>query len=544
MRLNLLLWSAISLLAPQALGQQPAPAGTIKEAEFIIEKEKKNRLPESARLFEKAPLPTAHVPDSTAALAYDVREIAPELGTLQRKVKVLRAKQDLITRLYGNYVKGGYGNYHTPYLAGFLGSKRDPKHTYGFYLSHLSGGKDGYAEEHHNAARLHGKLFTESLLLDGAVRYNWDKYPVSKDSTSSSSDPDKAQTFHQIHLSSALANYLHDRLNYQVHIHLAHLRDPQKAYEHQGEISGEIDYAINDGFTLKAITDLYLTHHKDTAATNRHLERLKPTLGFLLNDFSVQTGFNLVYQNDSSEVVNRFNAYPVLEVNYALHKWLRPYVGIGGDMQRTSWQGFVAENPWLAPKPALRHTDQRFVFYGGAKGDIIEKVAFHTGISIGSYKNLHCFVNNPTEPRQFDIQYDPATTLLQVFGELTQTNRAETLTTRLRGDYFHYTLQQLPRPWHRPSYQLDLLSTYNLHDKVLFKGTLYWLGGIEALDRTTQTAKPLADVVDLGLGIDYLWGQRFSIFLNCQNLLARANKRYLYAPTGGFHFLLGLSYAW
>ena len=536
---NLLISLVTSLVASQVLGQQPAPSGTIKEAEFIIEKEKQNRLPESPRLFEKAPLPTS-VPDNTVGLQYELWEIVPEFNTLAHKIKVLRAKQDLLARLYGNYVRGGYGNYHTPYVEVFFDNKRDAGHAYGLHLRHLSRGKNRYAEELHNAARLHGKLFTTHWLLDGAIWYSGDQYPLAK----LNNGPDKAQAFRQIHLHSGLANYHPSQFNYQVHGQFNHLSNTQEAHEHQGGVGGAMAYTVHDGFVLQAITDLYLSQHQDVVAINRHLGRLKPTLTFWLNDWKVQAGFNLVYQNDTAGVVNQLNAYPVLELNYTLRRWFRPYIRIGGDMQQNFWQSFVAENPWLAPKADLRHTNQSLVLCGGAQGDVTAKLAFHAGFSIGSYQNFYCFVNNAAEPRQFDIQYDPATTMLNVFGELTQTNRAETLITRLRGGYCYYKLKQLPKPWHRPHYRLDLLSTYSLYDKILFKGTVYWLGGLEAWDLNTQTAQSLADVIDLGIGMDYLWSQRLSVFLDCQNLLARANARYLQGPTRGFQFILGLAYAW
>jgi hypothetical protein len=213
-------------------------------------------------------------------------------------------------------------------------------------------------------------------------------------------------------------------------------------------------------------------------------------------------------------------------------------------MQRNSVQSFLQENPLLAPQVTLRHTNERFVFYGGAKGDIAAQVSWHAGISLGTYQNLHCFVNSDQDPSRFDIQYDPTATLFNTFGELTHTNRANTLTTRLRGDYFHYTLQELSKPWHRPRYQLDLLSTYRLYDKIVCRGFMYWLGGLEAQDVLTKAPEVLGDVVDVGLGIDYLWNTRFSVFFNCQNLLANKNERYLHYPARSFHFMAGITYAW
>jgi hypothetical protein len=73
---------------------------------------------------------------------------------------------------------------------------------------------------------------------------------------------------------------------------------------------------------------------------------------------------------------------------------------------------------------------------------------------------------------------------------------------------------------------------------------MYWLGGLEAQDVLTKAPEVLGDVVDVGLGIDYLWNTRFSVFFNCQNLLANKNERYLHYPARSFHFMAGITYAW
>jgi hypothetical protein len=295
---------------------------------------------------------------------------------------------------------------------------------------------------------------------------------------------------------------------------------------------------------LEACTDLYLTKHSDTTTVYRNLWRFKPTLSFKLNKFDVQGGFNLVCQNDTSYAPNHLHTYPVLEVKYALYKWLQPYLGIGGDMQQNSLQGFLQENPLLASEVDLRHTNQYLTYYGGAKGDLAAQVNWHVGFSVGNYQNFHCLVNSAQDPGRFEVQYDPAATLCNIFGELICANQAETLTTRLRGDYFHYTLQELLKPWHRPHYQLDLTSTYRLHDKLVFRGAMSWMGGIAAQCVNTKAPVVLDDVVDVDLGIEYLWDSRFSVFCDFQNLLGSKNERYLCYPTRGFHCMLGLTYAW
>jgi hypothetical protein len=65
-----------------------------------------------------------------------------------------------------------------------------------------------------------------------------------------------------------------------------------------------------------------------------------------------------------------------------------------------------------------------------------------------------------------------------------------------------------------------------------------------ALDPHTHASTSLPDIVDIGVGIEYLWNQRFSIFMDCQNILAKANNRYLHTPISGAHILVGITYGW
>jgi hypothetical protein len=537
MRRHLLLLICFSVVS-SVLGQQHTSEGILEDAEFLIKKERKHVLPEASRFFETAPtepLPAA----STKPLEYNPPDLFPEFGTLSREIKILRAKQDIITKLQGNYVKSGYGNFHAPFFEGFLSNKHYPRYVYGLRMRHLSTGREAYGEENHNLMQLHGKLFTETLRLGGDIGYDRNQYQLYNSGHSKA-----IQTLHQVAVCKTLSNYIHGTVNYHVDASFYYLSDAYQAREGQWHFNGRGDYELSDSLLLKAVTDLYLTKHSDTTAVHRNLWRFKPTLSFKLNKFDVQGGFNLVCQNDTSYAPNHLHTYPVLEVKYALYKWLQPYLGIGGDMQQNSLRGFLQENPLLASEVDLRHTNQYLVYHGGARGDLMAQVNWHAGFSVGKYQNFHCLVNSAQDPGRFEVQYDPAATLLNTFGELTYANQAETLTTRLRGDYFHYTLQELSKPWHRPHYQLDLTSTYRLHDKLVFKGAMSWIGGIAAQCANTKTPVVLDDVVDVDLGIEYLWDSRFSVFCDVQNLLARKNERHLSYPTRGFHCMLGLTYAW
>lgn len=525
-----------------AMGQQPAPKAVLKDAEFIIEKEHKHQLPESSRLFENAPIAPRST-DSIHLLPSTLPIIWPSFDIFSRKIRILRDKQEGMPRLYSNYFQGGYDNFHAPYLEGFFGNKYSTRYDYGLHLKHSSASQVSSFEEIHNLAQLHGKLYTEHLCLGGDVGYNMDLYPLC------SFEEDKPATslhspIHQVTVHGSWANYSPHSFPYQLDA-FYFLTSVYKTRENQWLFQGKGDYELRDTLALKATADVHFTQYTRTRTVYRNLYRCKPVLSWAATqNLTIQGGMNLVYQNAASTLVRAFNAYPVGEMQYALYQELRPYVGIGGDMQPNSLGSLLQENPWLTPNPTLLPTNQRLLLCGGIRGDLTSRVSFHTGLSVGFYQNFYCWVNSGSYPGYFDVQYDPEATLLNGFGELTYVNPEDTWTTRLRGDYYRYTLQELARPWHRPRYQLDLLSTYRLYDKIVCRGSVYWMKGMEALDIAQGLPMVLEEVVDLGLGIDYRWNPRISIFFDLQNLLARRNERYLRYPDKGFCCLAGLTYRW
>lgn len=529
-------------------GYANTPQGTIEEAEFIIKKEKKNELPESSRLFKKAPLPSPTTKPNVK-LQYELYDPHPTFQALDHKIKILRAKQDIIARLYGNYLKLGYGNYYAPHISFFANNTRKDKYGYGAHLFHASEGKNKYFEAYKNELGFYGKVFTENLKYSGELYYTGNKYPsihFTKDINNTENDPNKHHTYHQTGLRGSLQNYLPTSLNYHVDIHAIHLRNQSSKQENQLLGILEANYIINEIFkaNIKWGLDFIDSKGSHTSSLKHFISHFKPALITKFNNFTMQAGANLAYQNDTRALNNTFYIYPDLEIIYAFNKVLRPYIRLSGDIQPNTWQKYIVENPWLAPSVDIRHTNQNYNFHVGVYSDLFELLSSHAGISISNYYNWPCFINHHREPREFDIKYESSATVLNLFVELTKISFAEALSTRIKAEYFHYQLDGLKQAWHRPQYMLEIFNAYKFREKILFKNNLYWLGGIQALDPHTDATVSLSDIVDISLGIEYLWNQRFSIFIDCKNILAKANNRYLHTPTHGMHLIAGITYGW
>lgn len=528
-------------------GQAPKSQGVIQEAEFIIQKERKNELPESARLFKKAPLPSP-MDQPSVQLKYELGEVPMIFQPIEHKIKILKAKQDRLERLYGNWIRAGYGNYHSPYLVALFNNTRNPQYAYGLQLGHISEGKNKYIEEYHQTATLHGKMLTKQLALDGSMDYAWDKYPfiqVIDDSQHTANDPDKHHIYHQVKLSTRLYNYVPAILNYQAQLQAIHLHQ-EKVHENLGTVKLDVDYQLNDTLQLHTDAKVQVSQYANpaTASMTRYITMLQPSLMTPFQAFTIHAGAKIAYQNDKKALANRLYVHPAIKLTYVLNKALRAYMELNGGIEPHTWQTYVSHNPWLAQSVDIRYTNQRFNFALGVHSDVLDTLSCHAGVSVSNYQNYPFFVNHATAPREFDIQYDDAATVVHGFTALTKTSFGAALVSRVQAAYWHYELTDLPKPWHKPTYSLELSNTYNFQDKVLVKSNLFWQGGMHAQEPDMQASRSLADVIDLGLGIEYLWNNRFSIFVDFQNILAKANNQYLYTPTSGTHMVVGVAYGW
>ena len=557
-----LLFVCLLLANPIAYAQQPAweqEEGEIDDTEVVIEKDREIELPPANRQFERVPPTTVAPPD--IQVTYQFEEFNPRLPAIDPQVRVLKIKEPPLDKLYGNYAKAGFGNFLSPYLEFYANNTRNDAYAYGIHLEHLSsrfGPVDSdNSGNSHTQATVAGKYFAGGNTLSGEVGYERNRYHFYGYQPGLEVERDDIKQIFNV-LSAQLTlerEQVGKSLDYAVGGSFRTLSDAYAASENQIGLQGQIRYAVNEQFEVGIASDVYLMQRTDLApsaevstTTNRDLLRINPTVTFNTSDdpqrgLVVQLGFRAVYENDTALNTGQLHLYPDLLAKYHLADGFSLYAGIDGDIERTSLLDFVEENPFLEPDVPLLHTNRTLAFRGGLQGRFTSAVGFRAGFSVGNYRHLYFYANSALDSTRFTILYDQEKTLLfNPFLELT-INSAERFRTTLRGDYFSYSVNQVNEPWHRPTTQLSVLSTYNAYDKLLFSAELMALGGIRGLNLASNTERALDPIIDLSFQADYLFSSRFSTFLQLKNILAQNYERFLNYPTRGLMVMGGVSYS-
>ncbi|MGV3641408.1 MAG: hypothetical protein ACO1NZ_12860 [Adhaeribacter sp.] len=536
-----------------AAAQQPGWGGNnkLEDAEIVVEKNRVNELPEANRNYEKFKIaPPEKTPQKVVYRFADYK-----LSDLQvtPTVRVLTIKQEELSRLYGNYVKLGFGNYGTPYLKGYFHNKRSSQMSYGADVSHVSSSKGPVPNSgvSNTELNLNGEMYDQDITLGGRISYGRDRYNFygHKAPELGVTDPDTIkQIFNRIGAVGYINNKMatKSQLQYQASLGFDYLNDHYDARELDIRLGLGSFYKLDDNAGIKLDGDLSFVSHKDQATVKRSYVRFKPSYERDTDLFHLTLGATIGVTGDTVNNARKFNLYPNVRMAYELvDDKLQVFGGVSGDLERVTLSQLTRENPYLNQNVAVADINKVLDVFGGVTGNLGRDVKFTGRVAYQSFRNLYFFNNSAADSSKFDLVYDNGTTkAVNFFGDLSF-NRSERFRLGLKGDYNAYTTDGLAEPFHRPAFQANVYGSYNVQDKIFFHSELYYISSTFG-----QIVRPNGDVllratdniVDLNLKVDYRFSDKFSTFVMGNNLLGSKYQRFVNYHQKGLQAIVGLSY--
>src|SRR5260370_34344375 len=110
--------------------------GEIQKVEVVIEKDRQITVPQANRNFEKVPPRPAE--PIKPEITYQFRNLSFNVPDYNPAIRPLRLKAEPISKIYGNYLSAGFGNYSSPYAEAYFTSKRNKNKYYGAKFYHPS----------------------------------------------------------------------------------------------------------------------------------------------------------------------------------------------------------------------------------------------------------------------------------------------------------------------------------------------------------------------------------------------------------------------
>jgi hypothetical protein len=547
---NIFFTIAMVLVVQLSFAQEKWEEGELDDVEIEIVKERQITLPKANRNFEKIP-PKPSEPIK-APMKYDFRPFSFQTSQFTPQIRPLKLKQEESSKVTGGYVSVGYGNYASPYVEGFINTKKDKNKlvgAHGYLKSSDKGPVDGVNSGGGMAGvSVFGKSFTDYVSLSGEAEFeNRSTHFYGYQPGTVVDGVTIKQAYNNFKLSGELSNTKSTDFSYKLGGGFGYMTDKYEAKETEVDLNFSARYKLDEESSIGVGADYVLLNRSDIAieAKPRSLFSVNPFYTFYpVPDLKLQAGIVAAFENDSIDD-RGVHAYPDLHASYPLSPSVDVVASLTGGIEQVSLQSLSRENLWIAPNIPIFHTNKLYDLQAALHTRIGSKVALNGGFSFASLKNLYFYVNDSTNQAKFNVEYDQdATVRTNVFASIgfAQTEAVKIL---IRGDLFNYSTQEQEEAWHRPTYRVTGDLGFNIYKKLLLDVSLIAQGGAKAKDYTTNgdyTVVALDPAVDLNARLEYLVSSKFSVFIQGNNLTSNQYPMFLNYPVRGLQVLGGITW--
>ena len=527
--------------------------GDLEDVEIEIVKERQITLPPASRNFEKIPPRPAET--ARPSFNYDFQPFSFQASQINPAIRPLKLKQEASSNVYGGYLSAGYGNYASPYLEGFINSRRDRNKLVGAhgFLRHFGNGPvDGKnSASGSSGVSIYGKAFSDFISLSAEAGFEnrfTHFYGYAPSDNVEDIDPDDIrQAYNIFSLKGELSNTKNTAFAYRLGGKFSYLSDHWEARESEVNFDFSSSYKIDEESAIALAADYSLINRKDstTEATPRSLFSINPRYEFYpVEDLKLSAGIVAAFENDTIDGKS-VHAYPDLRASYPLTPSVEITASLTGGMEKVSLQSLSNENLWIASNIPIFHTNKLLDLQAALHTKIGNKISVNGGFSLATLKHLYFFRNMEEDPSRFIVEYDDVTNRTNLFASLgfAQTEAFKFL---VRGDVYSYSTD-IDEAWHRPTYKVTGETSVNVSNKFLVDVNLIAQGGMKAYDVLTDVASErivtLDPAFDLNVRTEYLFSGSFSIFAEFNNITSKQYPLFFNYPVRGFQALGGLTWS-
>lgn len=496
--------------------------------------------------------------------------VASTFSPAKGKAKALRRAPK--ERFYNNFASLAYGNYSTPIIEIFAHSNTSNYNSFGGFINyHASGGGIDDIKLDDSFSNLNIDLFYKQ-----AERYykwqadagfkrlavNW--YGLSDEINFTNSvlnSIQESQTYSELYVGGKVEFF--DALVHSGKVKINRFADKTNSNENYGFLSGIVDFPIREEvmYTEMTLEFLNTTFDNNYFKTNDLKSTFlnvgfHPSFELLRDNLTLNLGAKLYYGITDTGEGSKFYAYPNLTASYKITgESLIAYAGVIGDLQQNSYKSFVNKNPFVSPTLNIQRTSQQFNAYAGIKGLLNSSVRFNFKASYINEANKPLYQLNISKTNgavnveegyeagnSFNVIYDDVNTI-NVIGELIVDFSKE---IKFGGnfEFNSYILDTQSEAWNLPMVKATLLANYT-HKKWYAGAELFFASERKDIFSTTISTPILITnkaYFDVNFNARYNINDKFSVFVNFNNILNNNYQEYSYFKVQGLQFLAGVKY--
>ena len=190
------------------------------------------------------------------------------------------------------------------------------------------------------------------------------------------------------------------------------------------------------------------------------------------------------------------------------------------------------------------------LFKLGARSSFGKTVQLHLGLDFRSLGDEVFFVNRNfaqaddtvsfSHSSQFALLQDDGK-LFRLHGEV-NINPTENSNVRIQATYNKYSMDYLDEAWNRPSFLMTVAGHFKPVERLKVRASLDVTGKRKAFDPSRRTAVDLKSYVDLNVGANYYISNRWTAFLDLNNLCCADQQDWLGYSSRRLSAMAGITY--
>jgi len=498
---------------------------------------------------------------------YFIQAVMEPVEFRVRNLNSVSLRSEKLPDLKHSYIRAGFGNYWTPFAELDINTVRNRKSSMGINMGHISSqgdikmadDRDVYAGYADNEAKLYGSRFFNHSTLSGNIHFNETHHFLYGYNTDTLNDGSlvtpynlrmttkDSMDFQQFVVVGSDFRWKSDERGrkgflYQLDGGYDFLIDFQKEMEHNGRLNFNFSQEFRKWSLGGDVGADYAYRLRSMDSTQYIIAHADPWVGFAWKYINLKAGPKIAMDRNAGQ----FFFYPQVQMEVNITNLVVPYIGLNGYYENNNYLKIMKENPFVVDDLDLLPTNHQFIALGGLRGRFLPKVAFNLYVSWEDVDNWHFFVPDTTNSLQnrFKVEYDNGT-LLSTGGEISL-RQSEDLSIILKGNYYKYTLDSLPAPWHKPEWDATLSTRYTFGEKLMLQADVYLLGAryVPSVDLVKfGNTQRLDGLVDINLGAEYLAGSGIAVFARVNNLISDNYYVWQNYPMQGINFLIGITWS-
>jgi hypothetical protein len=203
-----------------------------------------------------------------------------------------------------------------------------------------------------------------------------------------------------------------------------------------------------------------------------------------------------------------------------------------------SFRSLSLMNPYMQDPSFLLNTKET-QYYGGIKATLGKHFSFNTKAAFINYKNMPLFINDAQDGKSFYISNESRMNNLHIHGDMNYVSQDKfTLSGAL--DLNTYTgLKDNANAWHLIPLQVTGSVRWNAFKQILFKGDVFAFSQVPVLLQN-DVEKKLKGGADIGAGAEFKITNKFSAWLDLNNILNKKYERWNNYPVYGLNVIGGV----